>query len=476
MLKPKNTFGNHYQLKKLIDSRGLAEVWEAVDIETETNDIIALKIFPKLEEEGIADLENKIFNQKSFEHHHLLPARHIGIFGDQPYVEMQFCSNGTVKDKIGLLNERELAKCLYQTASAIAFLHKQSMIHQCLKPENILIEGNNYFCYLPDLGFDKTLRQIIIEGLEGSQRNGNSHSKKSVTNIDTAWVTPASYHAPELILENAEPSTSTDIWALGAIMYELATGKLPFGYLGGNIDQNPDTLKDLPKTFSPNLNKLIKRCLSINPNERPTADEIALSTANFFNTGSYRSITQHEDNVTDANNNYPLVFLNEAPAPKPKIWKKITVALISFLVIGIGAFYFMTHPLFADRHENQEVIMPDPILKETATKKIATSSTDSVIKKDSNINRRAPVMVVTSPEKKLPPVANKITTDSSKTIRSGSVVVKAPEPKRREQVPPVLKYTPPVKKFIPRATKRREPEITRDPGIPTRRDSEQKPN
>ena len=477
MLKPKNPFGDHYQLKKMIDSQGLAEVWEAVDINTDTNDIVALKIFPKLEDAAISELENIIIEQKNFEHHHLLPAKHIGIFDNQPYMEMQFCSNGTVKDKIGLLNEKDLAKCLYQTASALAFLHKQLMLHQCLKPENILIEGNNYFCYLPDLGFNNTLRQMVIEGIEAMKPNGINHAKKLIAAHNTAWVTPASYHAPELFLENAKPTTATDVWALGSIMYELATGKLPFGYPGGNADHQLNAIKDLPKIFSPNLNKLIKRCLAINPDERPSAEEIALSTANFFNTGSYKLSIQNEVRETEPSTNYPLIFLNEPPAQKSNNWKKISVGVLALLLIGISIYYFLNQPTYTNKAA-PKVIVPKPLLNETVAKKKEILSKDSVILKDTNTNQRARAgaVVVNSKEKSLPVVVNKIAIDTTNKYNSNAAVARHPEQKKREYIAPVFKNIAPVKTTVKKAVKSREQDFPRDPGIPIKRDSEQKPN
>lgn len=479
MLKPKFAFGDHYQLKKLIDSQGLAEVWEAIVSETDTNEIVALKIFPRLEDDAVEELESKIFEQKSFIHHHLLPAKQIGIINNQPYIEMQFCSNGTVREKVGLLPERELAKCLYQTASAIAFLHKQSMLHGCLKPENILLEGNNYFCYLPDLGLGKIVRQKVIEHMVPSKRNGLYPSTHSEGKNNTAWITPASYHAPELFLENAALSPATDIWALGAIMYELATGKLPFGYLGGKADTNFEDLKDLPKAFSLNLNKLIKRCLSINENDRPTADEIAQATANFFNTGSYKVASLYDTPVTETNTNYPLIFLNETPAPKSTLWKKLSVGLITLSAIGVGVYYLITEPPFSDPGASP-IILPDSNLNVTANRKIEAAGIkdapaplvkDSlVISKDAAVNPT---------EKVLAPVIKKVVADTQKI--SNPVAVPAPEPAPQQVVTKnvntlkEVKQITPVKKSKPEV-KQKETAAPGDLGIPSKRDSEQKPN
>lgn len=479
MLKPKNAFGEQYQLKRIIDAQGLAEVWEAIATKTETNEIVALKIFPKLEDATIVELENNIFDQKNFDYHNLLPAKHIGIYNNQLFFEMQFCSNGTVKDKIGEMNEKDLAKCLYQTASAVAFLHNQSILHQYLKPENILIEGNNYFCYLPDLGFDAALRKTISENHFTENLNGNKNFYKSI-NGNGLRIIPAAYQAPELFLTGIAPTAATDIWAMGAIMYELACKKLPFGSLGGEDQRNDAEPENLPKSFSPNLNRLIKRCLALNPNDRPAAEEIAQTIANYFNTGSYKLPFKNGEEFTEQPVNYPLIFLNDLPAPKSNRWKKLTLGIVSLTVIGAAVYYFIGDNLFATKTESVE-LLPVAVKVKTVKQKKENIKNDTVAVKNTAIVKDTTAIIIVPkvlPSFKkqavvIPPAPPPVKTLAP--ILAPKVIKRQISIKTVKKDPEIFKADLPVKKIIPKVIKLKEQKPPEELGIPTRRDSEQEP-
>ena len=483
MLKPKNAFGEQYQLKKIIDAQGLAEVWEAIATKTETNEIVALKIFPKLEDATIVELENNIFNQKNFDYHNLLPAKHIGIYNNQLFFEMQFCSNGTVKDKAGEMNEKELAKCLYQTASAVAFLHNQSILHQYLKPENILIEGNNYFCYLPDLGFDPALRKTISDNLFSENLYGNKIFYKSI-NGNGFRAIPAAYQAPELFLTGTVPTVANDIWAMGAIMYELACKKLPFGSLGGEDQRKDAEPENLPKSFSPNLNRLIKKCLAFNPADRPDAEEIAQTIANYFNTGSYKLPFKNEEQFTEQPVNYPLIFLNDIPVPKSNRWKKLTLGVVSLTVIGASVYYLIGDNLFTTKSESVE-LSPVSVKDKPVKQKKENIKNDTVAVKNTVVVKDTTAIVITpkvSPSFKKQVVVIPLAPTPVPTLAPTPALTPAPKViKRQLSIKTISKNTEifkaalPVKKIIPKVIKPKEPKPAKELGIPTRRDSEQEP-
>src|ERR1700712_4901594 len=100
MLKAKNIFGEQYQLKRIIDTRGLAEVWEASVTNKHPNNRVALKIFPKQEKTAIQELEDGFGRQPLLVHNNLLPAQQLGIYKNHPYIEMHICDGGNLKNKI----------------------------------------------------------------------------------------------------------------------------------------------------------------------------------------------------------------------------------------------------------------------------------------------------------------------------------------------------------------------------------------
>jgi serine/threonine protein kinase len=140
--------------------------------------------------------------------------------------------------------------------SAIQYLHTRSppIIHRDIKPENILIdqEGN---CKLADFGW-------------ANFDNGRK-------NIDTFGGTPE-YLAPEMINQCGHDK-SVDIWALGILLFEMLTGRIPFNF-SENKTQLYNSIKILKINWTddfPHLAKdLISKILCINPNERLSLEEI----------------------------------------------------------------------------------------------------------------------------------------------------------------------------------------------------------
>jgi serine/threonine protein kinase len=140
--------------------------------------------------------------------------------------------------------------------SAVKYLHNQSppIIHRDIKPENILIDQNGN-CKLADFGW-------------ASFDNGRK-------DIETYCGTPE-YLAPEMVNRSGHDK-SVDIWALGILLFEMLTGRTPFSMIGDKNELfNSIIISKINWTDDfPYLAKdLVSKILCINPNNRPSLDEI----------------------------------------------------------------------------------------------------------------------------------------------------------------------------------------------------------
>jgi serine/threonine protein kinase len=140
------------------------------------------------------------------EHPHILPIYDYGQVDGVPYIAMRYLSGGNLGKFVGNASLEALEKPLTQIASALDYAHEQKIIHRDLKPANILFDDKDN-AYLGDFG---------IAHLMGSH----------LTTEGAIMGTPA-YMSPEQITtEELEPSS--DVYALGIVLFELITGHLPF--------------------------------------------------------------------------------------------------------------------------------------------------------------------------------------------------------------------------------------------------------
>jgi serine/threonine protein kinase len=142
----------------------------------------------------------------------------------------------------------------------LAYLHSQNppIIHQDIKPDNILIANNGDFV-ITDFGISKQVRSTL---------------RKSVMKLNSAGA--IAYMGPERFLANYTSIKSSDIWSLGATIYELAEGTLPFNGYGGSFLNHGAETPNLSEIFSDELNKLMQACLKKDPWDRPIAEELAV--------------------------------------------------------------------------------------------------------------------------------------------------------------------------------------------------------
>lgn len=283
MLKPRDSFAKEYHLKKCIDVKGLAEVWEVASVNNHIINSVALKIYPWVYTAGIKEIEAGFAKQPYFEHSNLLSAKRLGIYANRPFLEMHFCNDGNISKNILQLSEGEIVKCMHQVSSALAYLHENSIVHGCIKPSNILIDGNSYYLYLADLGLGHALRETIERFVEVDTNELIMQGNSVGVNKGLARTILPCFCAPELFEGIPQITSASDIWAFGASIFEMITGRLPFGYLGGEAQKkNNAILKDIHQSFSVDFNYILKKCLSKNKEDRPTAQEIEELTNDFL--------------------------------------------------------------------------------------------------------------------------------------------------------------------------------------------------
>lgn len=276
--KPDTIFDGHYKLiRPLSTEGGTADVWLAIDINTidvsiddeyekncdqeESGMLVAIKIYrPKnaLDIEGEQRFRDEFKIVFECRHENLLQPTNFSIFEGIPYLVLPYCKNGSSEQLIGnILSSDDIWKFISDVSSGLNRLHTNEtpIIHQDIKPANILIDNNKDYA-ITDFGI--------------SSKRGGVHGYY----YDDGNSGTMAYMAPERFMENAEPMSQSDIWAFGATLYEILTGKVPFGEEGGKYQLNNSSPIPPIANIPSDIQRLISDCLNIEPGNRPSAETI----------------------------------------------------------------------------------------------------------------------------------------------------------------------------------------------------------
>ena len=196
-----------YSLEERLGHGGMSDVYLGYDERMQRK--VAIKVVGSSHSDYIERFHREAQAISTLEHAHILPAYDYGEQGPWHYIVMPYIDHGTLRERLlqGPLSLEETGMLLEQIAGALQFAHDQGIIHRDIKPSNILLRDNHY-AYLADFGLAKSLE-------EGS----------TITQTGNLLGTPE-YMAPELA--EGPATTSSDLYALGILLYQMLTGQLPF--------------------------------------------------------------------------------------------------------------------------------------------------------------------------------------------------------------------------------------------------------
>jgi serine/threonine protein kinase len=196
-----------YHLRSLLGQGGMSEVYLAYDELMQRE--VAIKVLSNVNTIGIVRFRREAAAIGRLSHDHILPAFDYGEHGPWHYLVMPYIEGTTLRDLLaqGALAPEEAADILVQVADALQYAHDHQIIHRDIKPSNILIRAD-YHVYLADFGLAKSLEEL-----------------HDVTQSGTLLGTPE-YMAPDLAQGPA--TISSDIYALGVLLYQMIAGRVPF--------------------------------------------------------------------------------------------------------------------------------------------------------------------------------------------------------------------------------------------------------
>ena len=259
----------HYQIVAFLGAGGMGEVYRARDSRIGRD--VAVKVLPP----GIAAHPERLrlFEQEAraagaINHPNILTIYDVGIQDGAPYVVYELLDGITLRDTLrkGALSRRKALEYARQIANGLAAAHDKGITHRDLKPENLFLTRDGRAKIL-DFG----LAKLTLP--ESSAREETTESAPSSQNGSGSVLGTPGYMAPEQ-LRGGIVDHRTDLFNLGAILFEMLTGERPFRggstteILNAVLNDDPLEMQETGGKLDPALARLLRRCLEKNPNER----------------------------------------------------------------------------------------------------------------------------------------------------------------------------------------------------------------
>ena len=255
---------SHYEINTLLGRGGMGEVWRARD--TKLGREVAIKFLTEeLSRDGhaVKRFEREARAASALNHPHICTIHDIDEHEGRHFIVMEVLEGQTLKDRIatGTPSEEEVVRLGIEVADALDAAHGKGVIHRDIKPGNVFVTARGEAKVL-DFGIAKLLHPVADDALTQSLLTEKEGVQGTLP-----------YMAPEQV--RAEPTDArTDVYALGTVLYEMASGRRPFTEsistrLADDIlHQTPAAPGGIKPELSARLEEIVVRCLEKNPEHR----------------------------------------------------------------------------------------------------------------------------------------------------------------------------------------------------------------
>jgi len=258
-----------YEILSAVGAGGMGEVYRARDMRL--NRDVALKVLPSdfaADPERLRRFEQEARSAAALAHPNILVVHDVGTELGVPYLVSELLTGRTLREALaeGALPVRKATEYAVQLANGLGAAHQQGIVHRDLKPENIFITTDGRVKIL-DFGLAK-LSQTTVSS--AGQSTGPTMDGGTTPGVVLGTV---GYMSPEQV--RGQPvDTRTDIFSLGALLYEMFSGTRAFKgdtaveTMTAILKQDPPDFSSAGGTAPPALDRIVRRCLEKDRDER----------------------------------------------------------------------------------------------------------------------------------------------------------------------------------------------------------------
>src|ERR1700674_3267472 len=286
-----------YEILSAIGAGGMGEVYKARD--TRLDRIVAIKVLPT-HLAGRAELRERFEREAktiaSLNHPHICTLFDIGQQDGADFLVMEYLEGETLAQRLqkGPLPIQQVLQYAIEISDALDKAHRKGVTHRDLKPGNIMLTKTG--TKLLDFGLAKLKQEVAPANVQLSELP----TAKDPLTAQGTIVGTLQYMAPEQ-LEGKEVDARTDIFAFGAVVYEMATGKRAFegksqaSLIVAILEREPPAMSSLQPMTPPALDRAIRRCLAKDAEDRwQTARDLELELKWLVESGSHAGVPAPE--------------------------------------------------------------------------------------------------------------------------------------------------------------------------------------